>query len=177
MLFLGGAAVLNALTNMNIYAAAFLMPLGVVIYTVAGLKATFLSSYLHTVIIYVALCIFSVKVYIAGPHLGSPAKVWENLVALSAKYPVAGNREGSYLTMYSKGGLMFGTHPPLHPSPRNPPPLSSQPVTPPPLSSLTCNPRPLSSSACKHLLVVFSPYTPSLVLFSPYPSSLVLFSP
>ena len=51
------------------------MPLGVVIYTVAGLKATFLSSYLHTVVIYVALCIFAIHVYMKDDKLGSPNRV------------------------------------------------------------------------------------------------------
>lgn len=51
MLLLGGSAVVNALTGVNIYAASFLIPLGVVVYTLAGgLKATFLASYIHSVI-------------------------------------------------------------------------------------------------------------------------------
>lgn len=51
MLLLGGSAVVNALTGVNIYAASFLIPLGVIIYTLAGgLKATFLASYIHSVI-------------------------------------------------------------------------------------------------------------------------------
>jgi Na+/proline symporter len=36
---------------MDIYAASFLIPLGVIVYTLAGgLKATFLASYVHSVI-------------------------------------------------------------------------------------------------------------------------------
>jgi Na+/proline symporter len=51
MLLLGGSAVVNALTGVNIYAASFLIPLGVILYTLAGgLKATFLASYIHSVI-------------------------------------------------------------------------------------------------------------------------------
>jgi hypothetical protein len=42
---------------------------------IGGLKATFLSSYIHTVYIYVVLCIFSVMVYATSPDLGSPSKV------------------------------------------------------------------------------------------------------
>lgn len=37
--------------------------------------ATFLSSYIHTVIIYIALCIFAFTVYAGGSDLGSPKKV------------------------------------------------------------------------------------------------------
>lgn len=51
MLLLGGSAVVNALTGVNLYAASFLIPLGVIVYTLAGgLKATFLASYIHSVI-------------------------------------------------------------------------------------------------------------------------------
>ncbi|OIS98534.1 urea-proton symporter dur3 [Nicotiana attenuata] len=51
MLLLGGSAVVNALTGVNIYAASFLIPLGVIVYTLAGgIKATFLASYIHSVI-------------------------------------------------------------------------------------------------------------------------------
>ena len=35
-------------------------------------------------------------------------QVWENLTALANKYPVDGNKDGSYLTMLSKGGFVFG---------------------------------------------------------------------
>jgi Na+/proline symporter len=51
MLLLGGSAVVNALTGMNLYAASFLIPLGVIVYTLAGgLKATFLASYIHSAV-------------------------------------------------------------------------------------------------------------------------------
>lgn len=42
-LLLGGSAVVTALTGMNVYAAVFLIPLGVCVYVVlGGLRATFL---------------------------------------------------------------------------------------------------------------------------------------
>lgn len=42
---------------------------------IGGLKATFMSSYIHTVYIYVVLCLFSITVYATSPDLGSPGKV------------------------------------------------------------------------------------------------------
>ena len=36
MLLLGGSAVVNALTGLDIYLASFLIPLGVIVYTLAG---------------------------------------------------------------------------------------------------------------------------------------------
>ena len=55
-----------------------LIPVGIILYTVTGgLKATFISSYVHTVIIYVVLCLFVFLVYSPSKveQLGSPAKV------------------------------------------------------------------------------------------------------
>ena len=77
MLILGGAAVTTALTNINIYAASMLIPVGVILYTAAGgLKATFMASYIHTGILYIALLIFTFKIYASTePGLGSPSKV------------------------------------------------------------------------------------------------------
>ena len=52
-LLLGGSAVVTSLTGMNVYAAIFLIPLGVCTYVVlGGLRATFLCEYvlLHTVV-------------------------------------------------------------------------------------------------------------------------------
>ena len=42
--------------------------------------------------------------YVYLPH----AQVWENLTAVATKFPVVGNKGGSYLTMFSKGGFIFG---------------------------------------------------------------------
>lgn len=45
MLILGGAAVVNALTGVDLYAASMLIPVGVILYTAAGgLKATFMCE-------------------------------------------------------------------------------------------------------------------------------------
>ncbi|VFQ70547.1 unnamed protein product [Cuscuta campestris] len=124
MLLLGGSAVVNALTGVNIYAASFLIPLGVVVYTLAGeLKATFLASYIHSATVHVVLVIFVYLVYVASSELGSPGLVYERLLEVASrsricKYPlsgvgqscgpVIGNFKGSYVTMLSSGGLVFG---------------------------------------------------------------------
>ncbi|EFH41508.1 sodium:solute symporter family protein [Arabidopsis lyrata subsp. lyrata] len=124
MLLLGGSAVVNALTGVNLYAASFLIPLGVVVYTLAGgLKATFLASYVHSVIVHVALVVFVFLVYTSSSELGSPSVVYDRLRDMVAKSrscteplshhdqacgPVDGNYRGSYLTMLSSGGAVFG---------------------------------------------------------------------
>ncbi|KKA22892.1 hypothetical protein T310_3058 [Rasamsonia emersonii CBS 393.64] len=88
-LLLGGSAVVTALTGMNVYAATFLIPLGVCVYVVlGGLRATFLF-------------------YATNDLIGSPSKMYDLLKAASIERPVAGNHDGSYLTLKSNYGLIF----------------------------------------------------------------------
>ncbi|KAF8942244.1 hypothetical protein BGZ47_006678 [Haplosporangium gracile] len=109
MLLLGGSAVVTALTGMNTYAACFLLPLGVIIYTLfGGLKATFIADYTHTVVIMIIVLLFSFTAYTTSDLIGSPGAMFELLQQASIRHPVSGNHEGSYLTMASSQGLMFG---------------------------------------------------------------------
>ncbi|KAF9901247.1 hypothetical protein EC991_006375 [Linnemannia zychae] len=109
MLLLGGSAVVTALTGMNTYAACFLLPLGVIIYTLfGGLKATFIADYTHTVVIMIIVLLFSFTAYTTSDLIGSPGRMFELLQEASIRHPVSGNHEGSYLTMASSQGLMFG---------------------------------------------------------------------
>ena len=111
MLLTGGSAVIQDLTGMNPVAACFLLPVGVVLYTMfGGIKATFLTDYVHTVMILIIIFIFAFTTYATSDILGSPGAVYDALVAASERHPVAGNAGGSYLTMQSKeGAIFFGT--------------------------------------------------------------------
>jgi urea-proton symporter len=127
---LGGAATIEALTGVDYRLASFLIPWGVIVYTAAGgLQASFLSNYLHTVIIYAVLITMVFLVYI---KVYSSDQIYEFLTQTASfnleecqaifssnnvtffepgKYacgPVSGNGDGSYLTMLSGDGLMFG---------------------------------------------------------------------
>jgi urea-proton symporter len=130
MLLLGGAALVEALTGIDYILASFLIPWGIIIYTVSGgLHATFLASYFHTTIIYFVLIVMIFAVYlkvyssdeIHDLLTNTASKTPEQCAAIfSTKFnsfydentyacgPVDGNKDGSYLTMMSKGGLMFG---------------------------------------------------------------------
>ena len=95
---------------MSIYAACMLTPVAIMLYVATGgLTATFLSSYMHTVIIFVVLVLMASRVYLAshGP-LGSLDVVYDRLTLLAKYRPLSGNRHGSYLTMFSMDGLWFG---------------------------------------------------------------------
>jgi SSS family transporter len=133
MLLLGGAATVQALTGVDYRLASFLIPWGVIIYTASGgLQATFLASYIHTGIIYAVLITMMFLVYV---KIYSSDMIYEFLAqtvsytleecqiiwstdgtvettfyepGLYACGPVSGNHDGSYLTMISSGGLMFG---------------------------------------------------------------------
>ncbi|KAK1979097.1 sodium symporter family protein [Colletotrichum cereale] len=108
MLIVGGAATVNALTGMHTVAAIYLLPVGVVAYTlVGGLKATFLTDWVHTFILLIIIIIFSLTTYANSDVLGSPSKVYDLLVDAALRHPVSGNAEGSYLTMKSQGGVEF----------------------------------------------------------------------
>ena len=108
MLLTGGSAVVSSLTGVPTAAACFLLPLGVVIYTMfGGIKATFLTDYVHTVILLVIILTFAFTTYATGDRLGSPRAVYDALTDLAAHSPVEGNAGGSYLTMRSKEGAIF----------------------------------------------------------------------
>ena len=130
MLLLGGAATVEALTGMDYRLASFLIPWGIIVYTASGgLKATFLSNYLHTMIIFAVLITMVFVVYIKAYSSDQIYDFLTTTVSYSkeeceliwsnegttffepGKYacgPVAGNHKGSYLTMISGDGLMFG---------------------------------------------------------------------
>jgi len=133
MLLLGGAATVQALTGMERKLASFLIPWGVILYTAAGgLKATFIASYLHTTIIFGVLVTMITMVYIKRYSADDIYDMLDQTVSrdedsckafystngtVDTTYyakgtfacgPVSGNEDGSYLTMLSSDGLMFG---------------------------------------------------------------------
>lgn len=125
MLLLGGAATVEALTGVDYRWASFLIPWGVILYTASGgLQATFLASYIHTVIIFAVLITMVFVVYVKDYSSDQIYDFLDKTVTYSedecasifpgfeagkfACGPVDGNRDGSYLTMISSGGLMFG---------------------------------------------------------------------
>jgi Na+/proline symporter len=86
-----------------------LFPVGVIMYTsVGGIKATFLMDYTHTIILYIIIVIFAMNVYGVNPLIGSIDKMYELLQTASELQPVPDNAGGSYLTMASIDGILFG---------------------------------------------------------------------
>ncbi|KAL3481699.1 Sodium:solute symporter family-domain-containing protein [Aspergillus californicus] len=104
----GSSTTVSALTGMDVIASSYLLPLGVAVYTYfGGLKATFLTDYVHTFIIMIIICWFTIKV-ITVNEIGSIAALYDAVVVAGKEKPVTGNYEGSYLTMRSEQCLYFG---------------------------------------------------------------------
>lgn len=109
MLILGGSATVSSLTGMNTLAACFLIPVGVAIYVVVGgMRATLLCDYTHTSVLFAIIFVFVYSAYATSPKIGSFSAMHELLTTAAVAAPVAGNAHGSYLTMRSKNGLIFG---------------------------------------------------------------------
>lgn len=123
-LLLGGSAVVTSLTGMPVYAAVFLIPvgkydmkmgggiltvIGVCAYVIlGGLRATFICDYSHTLILMIIILYFMFNAYAVSPLIGSPGEMYELLKRAGAQRPVAGNEDGSYVTLKSNFGLIFG---------------------------------------------------------------------
>ncbi|KAI9934502.1 hypothetical protein MW887_000116 [Aspergillus wentii] len=107
-MILGAAGVITALTGMHIIASTFLLPLGVVVYTVAGgLKATFLTDYVHTFIVMVILCFLTIKAF-TNPAIKDLDSFYNILVEASKSRYIEGNYQGSVLSFKSKSSIIFG---------------------------------------------------------------------
>ncbi|KII84041.1 hypothetical protein PLICRDRAFT_179725 [Plicaturopsis crispa FD-325 SS-3] len=108
-LLLGGAATVNALTGMSTVAACFLLPIGIAVYVVVGgLRATFICDWAHTIILFVIIYIFAFRTYGTAPEIGSVSKMYDLLTQAAVVTPVVGNEGGSYMTLKSNQGMVFG---------------------------------------------------------------------
>ncbi|KAJ3727303.1 urea transporter [Lentinula guzmanii] len=108
-LLLGGSATVTALTGMNTDAACMLLPIGIAVYVlVGGLRATFICDWSHTVILFVIIYVFIFKTYGTSQETEGVSGLYDLLRAAAITTPVEGNENGSYLTMKSNQGLVFG---------------------------------------------------------------------
>ncbi|KIW12288.1 hypothetical protein PV08_09565 [Exophiala spinifera] len=107
-MILTGSQLIYGVTGMHIAASTILIPVGVILYTaVGGLKATFLTDYLHTTIALVLIIYFTLAVLTNG-HIGGLYGLYEKVLATAADNYVPGNYQGSLLTFKSKPSIMFG---------------------------------------------------------------------
>jgi Na+/proline symporter len=124
-MILAGAQLVTGMTGMHVIAACILIPAGgksiegqlriqtlilyflVVVYTaVGGLKATFLTDFLHTTIALILLIYFSLAV-LTNEHIGGLGGLYDKVKAADDYIP--GNYAGSLLTMKSKSGKTYSS--------------------------------------------------------------------
>ena len=107
-IMVGAAVSVSSLTGMDTVAASYLLLLGVVICTYfSSIRTTFLTDYVHTLIIMIVLVWFTIKL-IAMVEIGSTRALYDLVKPLGEKFPVAGNYQGSFNTMTSKESIFFG---------------------------------------------------------------------
>ncbi|KAJ5659888.1 hypothetical protein N7507_006339 [Penicillium longicatenatum] len=103
-----GSQLIYGVSGMNFVAATILIPLGVVLYTaVGGLKATFLTDYLHTTIALILIIYFTLAV-LTNSAVGGLSGLYDKVVATAGENYISGNYEGSLLTFKSKGAVIWG---------------------------------------------------------------------
>ncbi|KAL9485312.1 hypothetical protein ACSS6W_004101 [Trichoderma asperelloides] len=106
-MILGAAAVITFLTGIHIMASTFLLPVGVVLYTlVGGIKATFLTDYIHTFVIAILCCYLTTKTLLHH-DVGSIDGLYDLVAKAQPSHEVDGNYQGSLLTMNSQQGIFF----------------------------------------------------------------------
>lgn len=106
LLLLGGSQGFAATTGMHVVAASFLLPLGVMAYTaLGGLKATFISDWIHTVIIYMILIVTMYTIYCSSSLIGSPSKMYNLLREVQEVFPCISGP--SYLSFHNSEMLFL----------------------------------------------------------------------
>ncbi|KAL4920792.1 Sodium:solute symporter family-domain-containing protein [Aspergillus aurantiobrunneus] len=107
-MILVGSQLVSGISRMHFVAATILIPLGVVLYTaVGGLKATFLTDFLHTAVALVLIIFFTLSV-LTNEHIGGLGGLYDKVMATASENYIAGNFEGSLLTMKSKEAIIWG---------------------------------------------------------------------
>jgi Na+/proline symporter len=80
----------------------------VVLYTaVGGLKATFLTDFLHTAIALILIIYFTIAV-LTNSAIGGLGGLWEKVMATAGDNLIPGNYEGSLLTFKCKDAIIWG---------------------------------------------------------------------
>ncbi|KAJ6158420.1 hypothetical protein N7485_011246 [Penicillium canescens] len=103
-----GSQLIYGVSGMHFVAATILIPLGVVLYTaVGGLKATFLTDFLHTAIALILIIYFTIAV-LTNKEVGGLGGLYDKVVATAGDNYIPGNYEGSLLTFKSKNAIIWG---------------------------------------------------------------------
>ncbi|KAK6222633.1 hypothetical protein LQW54_000813 [Pestalotiopsis sp. IQ-011] len=107
-MILTGSQLIYGVSGMHFVAATILIPLGVVLYTaVGGLKATFLTDYLHTLVALVLIIYFTLSI-LTHEAVGGLYGLYDKVMATAGENYISGNYQGSLLTMKSRDAIIWG---------------------------------------------------------------------
>ncbi|KAK7973416.1 sodium/solute symporter [Apiospora saccharicola] len=107
-MILTGSQLIHGVSGMHFVAATVLIPIGVVLYTaVGGLKATFLTDFLHTAVALVLIIYFTLTV-LTHSAVGGLGGLYDKVVATASENYIPGNYQGSLLTMKSYDAIIWG---------------------------------------------------------------------
>ncbi|KAL4786257.1 Sodium:solute symporter family-domain-containing protein [Aspergillus varians] len=107
-MILVGSQLVYGISGMHFVAATILIPLGVVMYTaVGGLKATFLTDFLHTAVALILIIYFTLSI-LTNEHIGGLSGLYDKVMATASENYISGNYQGSLLTMKSKEAIIWG---------------------------------------------------------------------
>ncbi|CDO93558.1 unnamed protein product [Kluyveromyces dobzhanskii CBS 2104] len=108
-MILGAASAISIISgNLHIVASIMLIPFGVMCYTVVGgLKSTFLTDYLHSLIALIILVYFNTAI-ISNEKIGGISGLYEKVLEREGDRYIEGNYKGSFLTGKSQGAIFFG---------------------------------------------------------------------
>ncbi|KAG4220510.1 hypothetical protein PC116_g31011, partial [Phytophthora cactorum] len=101
-MILTGSQLIYGISGMHFVAATVLIPLGV-----GGLKATFLTDYIHTTVALVLIMYFTLSI-LTHEAIGGLGGLYDKVMATAAENYIPGNFEGSLLTMKSKDAIIWG---------------------------------------------------------------------
>ncbi|ROV90375.1 hypothetical protein VMCG_09724 [Cytospora schulzeri] len=107
-MILTGSQLVYGVSGMHFVAACIIIPLGVVLYTaMGGLKATFLTDFLHTFVALILIIYFTLSV-LTHDAVGGLSGLYEKLKATAGDNFIPGNYKGSLLTMKSRDAIIWG---------------------------------------------------------------------
>ncbi|KAK8043344.1 Sodium:solute symporter family-domain-containing protein [Apiospora rasikravindrae] len=107
-MILTGSQLIHGVSGMHFVAATVLIPIGVVLYTaVGGLKATFLTDFLHTAVALVLIIYFTLTV-LTHSAVGGLSGLYDQVIATASENYIPGNYQGSLLTMKSYDAIIWG---------------------------------------------------------------------
>ncbi|KAF9889844.1 hypothetical protein FE257_006934 [Aspergillus nanangensis] len=107
-MILAGSQLIHGISGMHFVAATILIPIGVVLYTaVGGLKATFITDYLHTAVALILIIYFTL-VILTHDSIGGLHGLYDKVAAIAEDNYIEGNFQGSLLTMKSHDAIIWG---------------------------------------------------------------------